>query len=45
MNDKEKYLHKILDAVVESCSYINCIRSQVYVDEHCLVYEDPKYVE
>lgn len=22
MNDKEKYLHKILDAVVESCSYI-----------------------
>lgn len=28
MNNKEKYLHKILDAVVESCSYINCIRSQ-----------------
>ena len=22
MNNKEKYLHKILDAVVESCSYI-----------------------
>lgn len=22
MNDKEKYLHKIFDAVVESCSYI-----------------------
>ena len=23
MNNKEKYLHKILDAVVESCSYID----------------------
>ena len=22
MNDKEKYLHKILDAVAESCRYI-----------------------
>ena len=22
MNNKEKYLHKILDTVVESCSYI-----------------------
>ena len=28
MNNKEKYLHKILDAVVESCSYIDCTRSQ-----------------
>ena len=22
VNDKEKYFHKILDAIVESCSYI-----------------------
>lgn len=24
MNNKEKYLNKILDTVVESCSYIGC---------------------
>ena len=28
MNNKEKYLHKILDAVVDSCSYIDCLRNQ-----------------
>ena len=45
MNDKEKYLHKILDAVVESCSYIDCPEAKVYVDEHNFVYEEPKYEE
>ena len=29
MNDKEKYLHKILDAVVESCSYIGGSRLSI----------------
>ena len=29
MNNKEKYLHKILDAVVESCSYIGGSRLSI----------------
>ena len=28
MNNKEKYLHKILDVVVKSCIYIDCPRIQ-----------------
>lgn len=35
MNNKEKYLHKILGAVVESCSYIGGDRLSTTREEIC----------
>ena len=45
MNNKEKYLHKILDAVVGVAVTQIAPEANAYVDEHGLVYKEPKYGE